>query len=123
VSGWRRRRGLVTAVLAAGAVGGAGVRWWIGAHPAPVIHRVTIDAARFEPARLVVQAGDTVVWVNEDLVPHTATAAAKATAQPRAFDSDVLVQGASWRFTPTAAGTLDYACTFHPTMTGRLEVQ
>jgi plastocyanin len=55
--------------------------------------------------------------VNEDLFPHTVTDKAGA------FDSEVLVQGASWRHTPAAAGTVDYGCTFHPTMAGRLEVR
>ena len=40
----------------------------------PVTHTVTIDATRYQPARLVVHAGDTVVWVNKDVIPHTATA-------------------------------------------------
>lgn len=117
MSGWPRRRGLAAALLAAGAAGGAGARWWVGAHRVPVTHRVTIDAARYEPARLAVRPGDTVVWVNADLFPHTVTGTAGG------FDSDALVQGASWRLTPTAPGAFDYACTFHPTMTGRIEVE
>lgn len=117
MSAGARRRGLVVAVLAALAAGGAGVRWWVGAHRAPVTHTVRIDATRYEPQRLVIREGDTVVWVNEDLLPHTVTAAGTG------LDSDVLVRGARWRFTARAAGDFDYACTFHPTMTGRLEVR
>lgn len=119
MNGRPRRRGLAAAVLAAGAASGAGVYWWAGAQRTPVTHRVTIDGSRYEPARLVVRPGDTVVWVNEDLFPHTVTA--KATAP--AFDSGAIVTGASWRLTPAASGDIDYACTFHPTMTGRLEVR
>jgi plastocyanin len=110
------RRGLAAAALAAIAGGGAGV-WWVAERRAPVTHTVRIDATRYEPQRLVIREGDTVVWVNEDLLPHTVTATG------RAFDSEVLVQGARWRFTAQAAGDFDYACTFHPTMTGRLEVR
>jgi plastocyanin len=35
----------------------------------------------------------------------------------------VLEAGASWRLTVKAAGTTDYACLFHPTMTGRIVVR
>jgi plastocyanin len=38
----------------------------------PVTHTVNIDGSRFEPETLSV-VGDTVVWVNKDLVAHTAT--------------------------------------------------
>ena len=111
----RRRAGWLAVgcglALAGGAVAGRAV------DRAPATHTVTIDATSYAPARLVVTAGDTVVWVNKDLVPHTATSASGG------FDSDVLVQGRSWRYTPRTAGGFDYACTFHPTMRGRLEVR
>jgi plastocyanin len=110
-----RRRHLVACGLVVAAGAGAAARW--SRHPAPVTHTVTIDATSYAPARLEVAVGDTVVWVNEDLFPHTVTGAGKA------FDSDVLVQGKSWRHTPKKAGTFDYACVFHPTMTGRLQVR
>jgi plastocyanin len=84
---------------------------------APATHTVTIDATSYAPARLEVRAGDTVVWVNKDLFPHTVTGAGGA------FDSDVLAQGKSWHYTPEKLGAFDYACVFHPTMKGRLEVR
>ena len=45
-----------------------------GRRPKPVTHTVTIDATRYHAGRLTVHVGDTVVWVNKDLIPHTATA-------------------------------------------------
>ena len=96
------------AVLAAGTMLAGGAK--------PVTHTVTIDATRYQPARLTVHVGDTVVWVNKDLIPHTAT------AKGGAFDSKVVAPGASWRFTVKAKGATDYACLFHPTMPGRLDV-
>jgi plastocyanin len=77
---------------------------------------VTIDGASFSPADLTVKAGDTVVWVNKDLLAHTATATSGA------FDSKVIQPGNSWRFVAKAAGTFPYTCSFHP-MTGILTVQ
>jgi plastocyanin len=106
--------GLWAAILAAAGAIGAGV---IGGDAKPVTHTVTIDATSYQPARLVVHRGDTVVWVNKDVIPHTATAASKA------FDSKVLAAGASWRLTVTRKGTTDYGCLFHPTMTGRIEAE
>ena len=111
------RRALVVAALAACGLGGTGSGRAAGADRKPVTHTVTIDATSYAPAALAVRAGDTIVWVNKDLFPHTVT------AKGGAFDSDVLVQGSSWRYTPKRAGTFPYTCTFHPTMAGRLEVR
>jgi len=76
---------------------------------------VTIDAFEFKPGTLTVERGDTIVWRNDDPVPHTVTA-------PGAFDSGSIAAGASWEHVAAATGTFDYACAFHPTMKGRLIV-
>ena len=82
----------------------------------PQTHRVAIRAMQFEPASLEVAAGDVVVWTNEDIVPHTATAAGT-------FDSQSLTNKQEWRYTATKAGEYTYGCTFHPTMKGTLTVR
>jgi plastocyanin len=79
-------------------------------------HTVTIEGMQFSPASLTVKRGDEVVWVNQDFVPHTATAA-------KAFDSDNLPAGQSWRMTASKAGRYDYVCTLHPTMKATLVVE
>jgi plastocyanin len=116
MTGWRGPAmvGLWAAAIAV--AGGAGTGLFRAGAAAPVTHTVTIDASSYRPARLVVHPGDTVVWVNKDLIPHTATARSKA------FDSKALAAGASWRLTVRTKGAVDYACLFHPTMTGRIEV-
>ena len=68
---------------------------------------------QFEPASLQVHVGDKIVWTNKDLVPHTATAAGL-------FDSGPVNPGASWSYTVTTAGSVDYVCTLHPTMKAQL---
>jgi plastocyanin len=78
-----------------------------GAARKPVTHTVTIDGAKFAPSDLTVNAGDVVVWVNKDILAHTATAKA-------AFDSKVIQPGASWRFTAKQKGEFSYTCSFHP---------
>lgn len=79
---------------------------------------VKIAGMRFDPATVTVAPGDTVVWVNEDLVPHTAT----STVAGR-FDSHAIAPGASWRYRAMAPGRYVYACTFHPTMQAILIVK
>jgi plastocyanin len=83
----------------------------------PVTYTVTIDASRFEPASLTVTAGDTVVWINKDIIPHTAT------SQTGAFDSGELPLGQSWTYRPTQVGEFAYVCAFHPTMKATLLVK
>ncbi len=69
-----------------------------GAEPART-HRVVIHGLKYEPETLVVRRGDTVVWVNEDPMPHTVTAAG-------GFDSRTIEAGKSWRFVARRAGRL-----------------
>jgi plastocyanin len=115
IPGWRGGAVITLWAMAIAAAGGTGVM--LVRKAKPVTHTVTIDAARFEPARLGVHVGDTVVWVNKDLIPHTAT------AKGGGFDSKTLAAGASFRFTVKAKGGTDYACLFHPTMTGRIDAE
>jgi plastocyanin len=83
---------------------------------ATVTVTVTIDGMRFQPERIVARPGDTVVWTNRDLVPHTATA-------DGAFDSGTLQPGASWRSAAPPKGSHAVRCTLHPTMKAVLVVE
>jgi plastocyanin len=80
-------------------------------------HTVIMEGVRFQPERLTVARGDTVVWVNKDLVAHTATSDAGS------FDSGTIQPEKSWRFIATKKGAFDYRCTFHPAMKGVLNVR
>lgn len=87
--------------------------------PVPAVgqtHAVRIKNFVFEPVRLEVQPGDTIVWTNEDIVPHTATS-------KQSFDSKGIEPGKSWQFVARATGTFAYVCTFHPTMKGEVVVR
>lgn len=88
-----------------------------GAAVKGTLHTVTIDGVQFTPAELIVHPGDRVVWVNKDPFPHTATAANKL------FDSGSIAVNATWSYTVTKKGEIDYSCTFHPTMKGKIKVQ
>ncbi len=85
--------------------------------PKPKTHTVTIEYMRFQPESLTVARGDTVVWVNKDIVPHTAT------SKDGGFDSQVIPVEKSWKFTVRKKGTFAYICTLHPTMTATLRVK
>lgn len=78
---------------------------------------VRIASMQFEPAELVVKRGSRIVWINDDLFPHTAT------AMDEAFDSGSIAASSSWTYVATQPGTHAYVCALHPTMKGRLVVQ
>ena len=84
----------------------------------PVTHTVTVDATGFSPASLTITAGDSVLWVNKDLIPHTATS-----KKAGVFDSGAIAAGRSWKQTMKTRGELPYVCEFHPTMKGTLIVK
>lgn len=84
------------------------------AHAGEIVQVKIVDLA-FMPSTVTVHAGDTVEWVNQDLVDHTATA--------KNNDWDVVViVGSTARFQAVQAGTTDYFCRFHPNMTGKIVV-
>jgi len=79
-------------------------------------YTVHIKGFEFTPEILEVSRGDTVVWMNDDIVPHTATAKG-------AFDSKGLTHGRSWSYVANKTGTHPYICSYHPTMKGELVVK
>jgi plastocyanin len=88
-------------------------------HSAPARrHLIEIRGVKFVPSDLSVQRGDTVIWVNRDIVPHTATFSPDS-----AWKSGPLQQGDSARYLIQRAGDQPYFCEFHPSMTGKLVVQ
>lgn len=83
----------------------------------PRTHTVALRGMKNVPATLVVRAGDTVVWKNEDVVPHTATDRGKS------FDSGNIEPGGSWSYVAGRKGTFSYYCAYHPNTRGRLVVR
>jgi plastocyanin len=105
----------------------AGGLAWASAEPAQPAgsaaqtHIVTIENMRFDPEVLRVKRGDRVIWRNQDLFPHTATA--RNSAGGRVFDSGSVDAGKSWTYVTGQPGDYAYVCDLHPTMKGRLVVQ
>jgi plastocyanin len=83
----------------------------------PKTHTVAMEAMRFQPETITVAPGDTIIWINKDLVPHTATSEAGR------FDSKDIQTEQSWKYTTRNKGDFAYVCTFHPTMKGMLRVK
>ena len=88
--------------------------WSLAAVPARE-HVIPIAAMRFGAVPAGIKAGDTILWVNRDIVPHTAT------ARDRSFDVTVQPRQSA-RVTLGRAGTFAFYCRFHPAMQGVLRV-
>ena len=77
----------------------------------------TIDNFTFAPERLIVKAGTTVTWRNEDDIPHTVA------SDSRLFKSKALDTDDTFSFTFTDPGSYQYFCSLHPRMTGTVVVE
>ena len=77
---------------------------------------VEIKQMKFQPSELTVQKGDTVIWINQDIVAHDVTE-----ASAKAWTSSVLNAGMSWKM--VAAQSFDYYCSIHVVMKGKLIVE
>ena len=80
-------------------------------------HTVAIQGFQYAPTSITVALGDTVVWQNQDIVPHTAT------ANGRGLDTGSIGPNASRQYLANTKGTYEYDCTFHPTMKGTLVIR
>jgi plastocyanin len=74
-----------------------------------------MENLEFSPAEATAKVGDTIEWINKDILAHTATA--------RSGDFDVTIPP---KKTVTSilkkAGAVDYYCRFHPNMKAVLTV-
>ena len=92
---------------------------WLASGPAAAQSKtveVTIEHFAFTPANLIVAAGDTLVFVNRDIVPHTAT------ASDNSWTTGEIAHGASAHVTLPTRPEADYFCKFHPVMKGHLTI-
>jgi plastocyanin len=78
---------------------------------------ITMKDIKFVPHDAEAKVGQKVTWENNDTAPHNVTAQKGAD-----FKSDTLNQGATFDYTPTKAGTIEYVCTIHPGQDGKLIV-
>ncbi len=84
--------------------------------PVHKVYTVEIKQMQFQPAELTVQKGDTIIWINRDIVQHDVTE-----EKSKAWTSSPLLTGQSW--TLVATENADYYCSIHQVMKGKLLVQ
>ncbi|MDN5204136.1 plastocyanin/azurin family copper-binding protein [Fulvivirgaceae bacterium BMA10] len=83
--------------------------------PAPKVHTVEIKQMKFVPAELHVNKGDTVLFINNDLVAHDVT------EEPNgSWTSSALQASESWALQVTQSA--DYYCSLHIVMKGKIIV-
>ena len=78
---------------------------------------VKIDNFTFSPATLTIPVGTAVTWVNGDDIPHVVA------EKNRAFKSKTLDTEDKFTFTFSTPGTVEYFCSLHPHMVGKIIVQ
>lgn len=114
------RRTLVIGAAVIAGTGGIGVHRLTHrgeAVPVPARHVVEVRQLRFHPPSLNVSVGDTITWINRDVVPHTAT------ATDGTWDSGELGTGASWQWIVPPGETFQYVCLYHINMRGTIVPQ
>jgi plastocyanin len=78
---------------------------------------VKIQNFMFNPSSLTVKPGTKVTFIQEDSVPHNATATGAL-----AFHTPTMTQGQKYTVTFTKPGTYNYICTIHQYMHGTIVV-
>jgi plastocyanin len=79
---------------------------------------VHVKDGEFDPRDIEIEAGGTVMWINDDIAPHDLHFLA-----PNKLYSGVVKPEKAWIHTFTAAGNYDYYCDFHNTMKGVVVVR
>ncbi len=79
-------------------------------------HVVEITGLEFVPESIKVNPGDTITWVNRDIVPHTAT------SKDGTWDTGTINQNESMSLIVSKKMTSAYNCRFHVNMTGTVVI-
>jgi plastocyanin len=82
----------------------------------PATRTVELAGFVFNPLVLEAQVGDTIVWLNRDIVPHTAT-------DPGSWDTGAIPAKGTARTVIRKKGEYDYTCIYHSNMKGKLVVR
>jgi plastocyanin len=116
--------GLLAASCGGGGYGGASSSPTNASAPAPTTTGtttgsadvvITIAGMSFSPSNVVVQAGQTVAWKNNDSMAHSAT------QDGGGFDTGTIASGGTSKpITISDPGALKYHCSFHNGMAGSL---
>lgn len=83
----------------------------------PQLRTISIKGFAYVPDSLVASAGDTIAFVNQDLVIHTVT------ADTARWDSGDLKPRASYLLVVHSRGRLSFHCELHPAMKGHVTIR
>ena len=77
--------------------------------------QITMTNLVIAPSEVSAKVGDTIEWINKDILAHTATVNGEwnVVIAPKKTEKQVVQK----------AGTFDYYCKYHPNMKGRLVVE
>jgi plastocyanin len=81
----------------------------------PMVHAVEIKKFQFNPKTLTVRSGDSVRWINKDIVPHQV-----AEGTLKKWRSKDLLPNDS--FILKIKSSTSYICKLHPTMKAKIVV-
>jgi plastocyanin len=121
-----RRAALLLTVLALGLAacgdddddgGGGGGAASSGSCPSGAVEIKMADI-KFDPAEATAGVGQEICWINEDEIDHNAVAESGAD-----FKSELFGKGETFTAKVDQPGTVDYVCTIHPGMTGKITVE
>ena len=77
------------------------------------LRKVAIKNLKYDPAKLTVKTGETVLWTNSDDNDHTVIS-----DEDGLFESGNLGRGETFKHTFEKAGKFPYHCKYHPRMKG-----
>ena len=90
--------------------------------PTPTPQQVTSGIINSKLQDLNVRVGDTVIWINRDVVLHSSTSGQNAVFDGTGWDSQDLGQNDFFQWTFVTAGTFAYTCRFHSFMNATVTV-
>jgi plastocyanin len=108
---------LALAVVAAGGCGSSGSDTPASASATPGKPDVTVlmKGLHFAPKRVTIHKGQTVEWIDKDLVDHSVVSGG--------IESPDFAQGETWSHTFPAAGVIRYHDRLNPQMKGTIVVK
>ncbi|HET9440380.1 MAG TPA: cupredoxin domain-containing protein [Longimicrobiales bacterium] len=80
-------------------------------------HDVSIEQFQYRPAVIHAAVGDTIVWRNQDIVPHTAR------AKDGSWDTGHMGAKAQRVTVMRSRGEHEFTCLYHSNMKGKLVVR
>ena len=85
--------------------------------PPATTNAISIKNFAFNPSTITVKVGENVTWTNGDSASH------QVKEDNGLFESNILINGQTYTYTFTIAGTYNYTCAIHSSMHGKVIVE